>query len=124
MPDAIQIVTLTSDLADAERIATVLVANRLAACVQLSGPVESTFRWKDRVETSSQWCCTIKTLKELYPQVESTIRELHSYSEPEIVATAIVLASEGYLNWIAKSVCPASDSCDHPSEPSGEGLDE
>ena len=109
MLEAIQIVTMTSDLADAERIATMLVANRLAACVQLSGPVESTYRWKDQIETSSEWCCTIKTLREFFPRVESKIRELHSYGEPEIVATAIVAASESYLNWIAASVGPASD---------------
>jgi periplasmic divalent cation tolerance protein len=115
MPDAIQIVTMSSDLADAERIATVLVANRLAACVQLSGPVESTYRWKDQIETSSEWCCTIKTLRALYPQVESKIRELHSYGEPEIVATAIVAASESYLDWIAKSVGPSSSPPDPPS---------
>lgn len=122
MPEAIQIVTMTSDLADAERIATMLVANRLAACVQLSGPVESTYRWKDQIETSSEWCCTIKTLRELFPQVESKIRELHSYGEPEIVATAIVAASQSYLNWIAASVGPTTPT-NEPSvtaEESGE----
>lgn len=120
MPDAIQIHTTTSDLADAERIATVLVASRLAACVQVSGPVESTYRWKDQIETSSEWCCSIKTLKELYPQVESKIRELHSYGEPEIVATAILTASEGYLRWIAESVEPISEASDRPTVSSGQ----
>jgi len=115
MLEAIQIVTMTSDLADAERIATTLVANRLAACVQLSGPVESTYRWKDQIATSSEWCCTIKTLRELFPQVESKIRELHSYGEPEIVATTIVAASQSYLNWIAESVGPPSAASDEPS---------
>lgn len=122
MTDAIQIVTTTSELADAERIATLLVANRLAACVQLSGPVESTYRWKDQVETSNEWCCNIKTLKEFYPLVEAKIRELHSYSEPEIVATAIVAASESYLNWIAESVgpLPASSAAASSAQRAGE----
>jgi periplasmic divalent cation tolerance protein len=111
---------MTSDLADAERIATMLVANRLAACVQLSGPVESTYRWKDQIETSSEWCCTIKTLRELFPQVESKIRELHSYGEPEIVATAIVAASQSYLNWIAASVGPTTSANEPSAEESGE----
>ena len=122
MPDAIQILTTTSDLADAERIATVLVANRLAACVQLSGPFESTRRRDDQVETSSDWCCTITTLRELYAQVQSKIRELHSYSEPEIVATPIVAASEGYLSWVAASVGPAAAS--DSAVPSGQGSGE
>jgi periplasmic divalent cation tolerance protein len=114
MPEAIQIVTMTSDLADAERIAAALLANRLAACVQLNGPVKSIYRWNDQIETSNEWCCTIKTLRDLFPQVESKIRELHSYGEPEIIATAIVAASQGYLNWIAASVGPESSPSDEP----------
>ncbi len=118
MSDAIQIVTTTSDLADAERIAAVLVANRLAACVQLAGPIESTYRWKDQVENASEWICTIKTLRDLYPAVESKIRELHSYSEPEITATAIVAGSQGYLDWIAESVGPATSAAGEAVTPS------
>ncbi len=115
MTDAIQIVTTVPDLADAERIAAVLVANRLAACVQTSGPIESTYRWKDQVENTSEYRCTIKTLREYYPQVEAQIRELHSYSVPQITATEIVAASQGYLDWIAESVGPAPATSGKPA---------
>lgn len=104
MLDAIQISTTTSDRADAERIATVLVARHLAACVQISGPLESTYRWKGQVETAQEWLCTIKTLRSLFPEVEEAIRELHSYEQPEIVALPIVVGAETYLEWIAESV--------------------
>jgi periplasmic divalent cation tolerance protein len=104
MAEAIQIATTTADRADAERIAAALVAKQLAACVQVTGPVESTYRWKSQIETSQEWVCTIKTLRGLYPQVEQAIRDLHSYEEPEIVAIPIVTGSAGYLKWLADSV--------------------
>ena len=104
MVEAIQVTTTVADQADAERIAAALVAKQLAACVQVSGPIESTYRWKEKIETSQEWLCTIKTLRVLYAQVEEAIRNLHSFEEPEIVAVPIVLGSEGYLNWIADSV--------------------
>ena len=53
--EAIQITTTVADRADAERIAASLVAKQLAACVQVSGPIESTFRWKGQVQTSQEW---------------------------------------------------------------------
>lgn len=104
MSEAIQVVTTTQDEADAERLAAALVARKLAGCVQVSGPIESTYRWRGQVETSQEWVCTIKTLREVFPRLEAAIRELHSYDQPEIVATPIVAGSEGYLKWLAESV--------------------
>ena len=111
MNEAIQICTTVSEQADAERIAASLVAKRLVACVQVAGPVESTFRWKGRIESSQEWVCTAKTLRSAYGAVEHAIRQIHSYDEPEIVALPIVLGSAGYLQWISDSV----DLSDHAS---------
>jgi len=108
MTQAIHVATTTTDRADAERIAASLVAKELAACVQVSGPIESTYRWKGQIETSQEWVCTIKTTRDAYPQVEKAIRDLHSYEEPEIVALPILAGSEGYLKWLDDSVNPAS----------------
>ena len=104
MTDAIQVVTTTPEQGDANRIAAALVARRLAACVQVSGPIESTYRWKDQIEKSTEWVCRIKTQATLFPAVESAIRELHSYDEPEIIGLPIIAGSRGYLEWIAESV--------------------
>lgn len=104
MVEAIQVSTTVSDQADAERIATALVAKRLAACAQVTGPIESTFCWKGGIESAQEWSCTVKTVREAYPDVEQAIRALHSYEEPEIIATAIVEGSSGYLKWIEDSV--------------------
>jgi periplasmic divalent cation tolerance protein len=108
MVEAIQVVTTTADRADAERIAASLVAKRFAACAQVSGPLEATYRWKGQVETSEEWSCTIKTLRRLFPDVERAIRELHSYEEPEILAMPIVEGSSSYLKWIEDSVLSES----------------
>ena len=61
MHSVIQVVTTTDKKADAERIARELVEGRLAACVQVIGPVLSTYRWKGRVETAEEWQCWAKT---------------------------------------------------------------
>ena len=102
--NAIMVLTSVADRADAERIAASLVARRLAACVKLSGPVESTYRWKGRIESALEWQCTIKTLSDRYDAVVDAIRQLHSYEEPEILAVPIAAGSDSYLNWIAESV--------------------
>jgi len=107
MNEAIQIETTTSDPADAERIAAALVARRLAACVQVTGPVDSTFRWKDQVETSQEWRCLIKTSRARFADVEQTIRELHTYEVPEIIGVPIVVGNASYLEWLEESVSDA-----------------
>ncbi len=104
MSGIIQITTAVSDPADAERIAASLVAQSLAACVQVSGPIESTYRWKGQIETSQEWVCTIKTREDLFAEVEQVIRSLHSYGEPEIMAVPITAASAGYRAWLLASV--------------------
>jgi periplasmic divalent cation tolerance protein len=104
--DAILVTTTVADRADAERIAASLVAKQLAACIQVSGPIESTYRWKGQIEVAQEWICTIKTRRDLYHEIEQAIRELHSYEQPEIIAVPVVAGSEHYLRWLADSVRP------------------
>jgi periplasmic divalent cation tolerance protein len=100
MSQAVQVATTTASKSDAERIARALIEQRLAACVQISGPITSVYRWQDAIETATEWLCTIKTIESNYPQVETTIRQLHTYDEPEIIAVAIVAGSASYLEWL------------------------
>ena len=90
MHETIQVSTTTATKADAERIAAALVERRLAACVQVGGPIRSCYRWQGKIETAEEWLCTAKTTREAYDQVEQAIRELHPYEEPEIIAVPIV----------------------------------
>jgi periplasmic divalent cation tolerance protein len=104
MTDCIQVLTTTASQDEAARIARTLVEGRLAACVQVLGPITSTYRWQGAIETSQEWLCIAKTLKGLYPEVEQAIRQAHSYQVPEILAVAVAAASADYLAWLAGEV--------------------
>ena len=100
MDSAIQVVTTTDKREDAERIARTLVEMRLAACVQLVGPVISTYRWKGRIETAEEWQCWAKTEEGFYEDIEKTIKSIHPYELPEIIALPILRGSSEYLTWL------------------------
>ena len=100
MTDYIQVVTTTERREDAERIGRALVEERLAACVQVAGPITSTYRWQGKIETAEEWQCWAKSRRDLYEQIERTIRQLHPYEVPEILAMPIVAGSADYLAWL------------------------
>jgi len=100
MEGFIQVTTTTETKADAERIARALVEARLAACVQIVGPIESIYRWKGRIETTGEWLCLIKSREEHYGAIEQTIRSLHPYEAPEIVSVGMTGGSRDYLDWL------------------------
>jgi periplasmic divalent cation tolerance protein len=100
MTGFIQVITTVGSQDEAEQIARVLVERRLAACVQVSGPITSVYRWQGRIETSVEWSCTAKTSSGLYAAVGAAIRELHSYQVPEILAVPVAAGSAAYLEWL------------------------
>lgn len=96
----IQVVTTISGKRGAEKIAKAVINKRLAACVQIAGPIKSIYRWKGKIETAKEWVCVIKTRKNLYKKVERTIKKIHPYEIPEIIAVPIAAANKDYLKWI------------------------
>jgi periplasmic divalent cation tolerance protein len=104
MTDCVQVLTTAGSEGEAGRIAELLVERRLAACVQVVGPLVSRYRWQGAVEEAREWQCLVKTTRAAYEAVEAAIREVHSYDQPEIIATPIVAGSSGYLAWIEKNV--------------------
>jgi periplasmic divalent cation tolerance protein len=100
----IQVSVACGSQAEAGLIAERLVERRLAGCVQISGPVESVYRWQGKVETAHEWLCFIKTTDARYAAVEKVVRELHSYECPEIIATTISAGSNAYLKWLSEQV--------------------
>jgi periplasmic divalent cation tolerance protein len=102
----LQVLTTIDSEEAAERLGEALVERRLAACVQVIGPISSRYRWQGKVERSTEWMCVAKTEAARYAELEAAIRELHSYDEPEVVATPIVAGSRGYLDWIGNSIKP------------------
>lgn len=104
--DFVQITTTTDTSAAAQKIADDLVAQRIAACVQVIGPITSTYRWKGSVNTSEEFMCIVKTRRALAERVEASIRSLHSYDNPEIIVMPIEGGSEDYLTWIESETTP------------------
>ena len=100
MTDYIQVVTTTGSQEDAERIARALVEERLAACVQVLGPITSTYRWAGKIETSREWQCVAKTRRDLFGRLDEMVRQLHTYEVPEILAVPVVAGSDPYLAWL------------------------
>jgi periplasmic divalent cation tolerance protein len=101
MTDCIQVFTTTPKETNARKIAGALVKRRLAACVQVLGPIRSTYRWRGKIESSDEWLCLIKSTAALYPQLERAVRKLHPYEVPEILAVPVVAGSRDYLDWLA-----------------------
>jgi periplasmic divalent cation tolerance protein len=100
----LQVLTTAGSEQEAKVIAAALIERRLAACVQVSGPITSIYRWQGEIENAQEWHCLAKTAAPRWDAVEATIHELHPYEEPEIIATPIVAASPGYLRWIDNSL--------------------
>ena len=100
MSDFIQVTTTASTKEEAAKIAAALLEQRLAACAQVVGPIESRYWWKGAIEQSTEWLCILKTLRGKFSAVEAAIRENHSYEVPEIVACPIEIGSEPYLQWL------------------------
>jgi len=102
----VQVVTTVGGREEADRLAGVLVGERLAACVQVVGPIWSTYWWQGEVETAEEWLCVVKTTEARYAAVEARVKALHSYDVPEITATPVVAGSAEYLGWVAAEARP------------------
>lgn len=90
----------------ATSIARALVGERLAACVNIVGPVRSIYRWRDAVEDEREYLLIIKTRATLYLKVEKRVRELHTYEVPEVLSLHAERGSPPYIQWLLASTGP------------------
>lgn len=102
--EIIQVFTTTAERGDADKIAAALLERRLAACVQITAGMESSYWWNSRIEKSKEYLVIIKTLKPLYKKLEAAILELHPYDAPEILATPVVEVSPAYAKWLVEQL--------------------
>ena len=102
--DFIQVFVTIDDKDKAEEIAGSLVSKRLAACVQITSPIESIFTWKGEVERSEEWMLLIKSKVSLFDELEKEIKRLHPYKTPEIITHKILMGNEDYLEWMEKNL--------------------
>lgn len=89
---------------EGERIARILVEQRLAACVNLVPKITSVYRWEGKVETANEVLLIIKTHADLLARVESALRAAHSYKNPEVLVFAPESGHAEYVDWLLQSV--------------------
>lgn len=94
------------DPASARRIATALVEERLAACVQILPGMQSVYRWQGRVDTADEVLLLAKTSRAAYPALQDRLRALHPYELPELVAVEAADGLPAYLQWVADQTHP------------------
>jgi periplasmic divalent cation tolerance protein len=101
--DTIVIFITASGEDEAAKIGHALVGARLAACVNIVRGIRSVYRWQGTVEDESEVLMIVKTQKALFEEVAKKVKELHSYSVPEIIALPLVEGSADYLKWLKES---------------------
>ncbi|MBN2686337.1 MAG: divalent-cation tolerance protein CutA [Pontiellaceae bacterium] len=110
--DAFLIYVTAKDAEEARRIAKAVVDERLAACANLLGGVESIYRWQGAVCEDREAALMLKTSGARQQELIERIRELHSYDCPCIVALPISDGNPDFLHWIiAETDCGGSQSC-------------
>ncbi len=102
-PPYVVVTTAVADRNDAERIATALIDERLAGCVQIVGPIVSHYRWDGARERSEEWRLECKAPSARLAALERRLTELHPYQVPEILALPVVHGSDAYLRWLDES---------------------
>jgi len=102
--------TTVSTRADADKLARALVESRLAACVQIDGPITSVYSWQNKLETAPEFRLTIKFPSANAPALETWLRANHPYDTPEWLAVPSEIVAEKYLSW-ALANCSVSSSC-------------
>ncbi|MEW2167993.1 divalent-cation tolerance protein CutA [Streptomyces sp. NPDC007084] len=105
-PDCLAVLTTTDSAEKAAKLARGAVAERVAACAQISGPVTSVYRWRGEVETAAEWRVQFKTAAVRYPALEAYLRAAHDYETPEIIAVPVVAGGADYLRWVAEETTP------------------
>ncbi len=109
MQNPLQLVLCTvPDRDSAERIAETLVAEQLAACINIIPGISSVYRWKGKLEKDEELLLFIKTSQGAYHALEQRIRALHPYELPEIIAVPIQTGQEDYTRWIESNITTPS----------------
>jgi len=93
--------TTTPTREEAQNIARLLIEEKLAACVQLL-PIESFYFWQGKTQNEAEVLLLIKTRTALFENAIARIKEVHSYTVPEIVAVPFAAGFAGYLSWIGE----------------------
>ena len=99
--------TTVSKASDAEALAAVIVERRLAACVQIDGPIVSVYHWNGHTERAEEFRLSIKCTTNQLPELEREVLQRHPYETPEWMVVRADHVGEKYLSWAtANSTTP------------------
>jgi periplasmic divalent cation tolerance protein len=88
---------------EAAKIAQALVKERLAGCVNIIKDIRSIYSWQGKIEDDRELLMIVKTRSGLFSSLKTRVKELHSYTVPEIIALPVVDGSEEYLAWLRET---------------------
>lgn len=108
MTDKVVIMVTAASRRECRKIARRLIEAKLAACVNITQPIQSVYWWEGKIDTGREFLMFIKTERDLFPQVAAEISLIHSYHTPEIICLPIIDGSPNYLQWIGDSVRPVT----------------
>jgi periplasmic divalent cation tolerance protein len=100
MTDKIVVLNTCASEAEAERLARLLIEERLAACVSIVPRLRSFYHWKGAVDSSDECLLLIKSSRELFDQLRLAIEKAHAYEVPEVLALPVVAGAASYLDWL------------------------
>ncbi|MEM2104090.1 MAG: divalent-cation tolerance protein CutA [Candidatus Bathyarchaeia archaeon] len=98
------ILVTASSKEEAEKISEILLNEKLVACVNIMGPVYSSFWWMGKIDKAEEHLILMKTKRGLFNKLSKRVKAIHSYKVPEIIAVPILEGSEDYLKWIEESI--------------------
>jgi periplasmic divalent cation tolerance protein len=101
LSDFVMVYVTAASKAEAEKIACILLDERLIACVNILGPVFSHFHWEGKIDSAEEYLMIMKTYSCLFADLEKRVKALHSYTVPEILAVPIVEGSKNYFDWMS-----------------------
>ena len=110
MTGKLMVTVACPDAEHARRIATALVEERLAACVQIVPGIESVYRWKGAIETANETLLLIKTAQSKWDGLLAAVQRLHPYEVPEILAVPVERGLESYLDWMDGALTSPKES--------------
>ncbi len=96
----IVVTTTCATAEEARAIATDLLQHRLVACVQIAGPLTSSYWWQERIATEDEYHLVMKSVHSLFDRLADRITAIHSYEVPEIIATEVVRSNDAYRAWL------------------------
>lgn len=103
MTNAIIVLITAPTREEAERLAEILVEQKLAACVQILPEIVSFYRWQNAIQKDAEVLILAKTTNENFAALEKTVRENHSYEVPEIIAVHAAKVSQPYFDWLLEN---------------------